>query len=171
MLVRSTKTAGVKRWAELLHALVIIMIIGHLQGCGGFADRETATPYTESDSARMAALYRQYSEWMGTKYQPGGLSRQGVDCSGFVYLTYRSKFGINLPRTTRHQSAQGVAVSRQALRPGDLVFFKTGNGKRHVGIFVEQRRFLHASSSEGVMLSSLDNSYWSDKYWTARRIE
>lgn len=157
----------------LLSTLVGIIAIGCLQGCSGVAVKEAATVGygTENDSVRKAALYRQYKEWKGTNYRLGGLNKEGVDCSGFVYLTYRSKFGISLPRTTRYQSAQGMAVSRQALQPGDLVFFKTGAGKRHVGIFVEERKFLHASSSNGVMLSNLDNSYWAAKYWTARRIE
>lgn len=154
----------------LLRALTAIVIVGYLQGCGGFAGRGSATDRAGSDSVR-SALYSQYGEWRGTKYRLGGMSKQGVDCSGFVYLTYRSRFGITLPRTTRHQSNQGVAVSPRALRPGDLVFFKTGPNKRHVGIYVEDRKFLHASSSKGVMLSSLDNKYWTNAYWTARRIE
>jgi len=145
-------------------------IITYLQGCGGLAGRGSASAPAANDSVR-SSLYHQYGEWKGTKYRIGGMSKQGVDCSGFVYLTYRSKFGITLPRTTRHQSTQGVAVSRQALRPGDLIFFKTGWNKRHVGIYVEDRKFLHASSSKGVILSSLDNQYWTNTYWTARRIE
>lgn len=172
MAVQQEKSGGPRWRLALLCALVTIIVVGHLQGCGGIPTKETATVGSdaESDSVRKAALYRQYGEWRGTKYRLGGLDKAGIDCSGFVYLTYRSKFGISLPRTTRYQSVQGTEVSRQALRPGDLVFFKTGAGKRHVGIFVEKRRFLHASATKGVMLSSLDNSYWAAKYWTARRI-
>ncbi len=171
----ATHTSRVGRIAPgfgRLRTLLAIVAIGYLQGCGGFAGKEMAAvgSNTKNDLARKAALYRQYGEWKGTNYRLGGLDKKGVDCSGFVYLTYRSKFGISLPRTTKYQSAQGTAVSRQVLRPGDLVFFKTGAGKRHVGIFVEKRKFLHASASSGVMLSSLDNSYWAAKYWTARRI-
>ena len=157
-------------WSVPLRTLAAVFVIGYLQGCGGFSGRGTATAPAGSDYVR-SALYSQYGEWRGTKYRLGGMSKQGVDCSGFVYLTYRSRFGITLPRTTRHQSNQGMAVSRKALRPGDLVFFKTGPNKRHVGIYVEDRKFLHASSSKGVMLSSLDNKYWTNAYWTARRIE
>ena len=172
MAIQTLKAKAMVFRLGLLRILVAIIVVGYLQGCGGIAKKEEATfgSNTESDSVRKAALYRQYGEWKGTKYRLGGSSKWGVDCSGFVYLTYRSKFGISLPRTTTYQSAQGVAVSREALRPGDLVFFKTGAGSRHVGIFVEKRKFLHASSSRGVMLSSLDNSYWAAKYWTARRI-
>jgi lipoprotein Spr/probable lipoprotein NlpC len=170
MIIQTAKAAAMAFRYSLLRALVAIIVIGYLQGCGGIAKKEEAT-FGSSDSVRKAALYRQYGEWKGTKYRLGGSSKWGVDCSGFVYLTYRSKFGISLPRTTTYQSAQGVVVSRKALRPGDLVFFKTGAGRRHVGIFVEKRKFLHASATRGVMLSSLDNSYWAAKYWTARRIE
>ena len=122
------------------------------------------------DKSRKAALYRHYHEWKGTEYRLGGMSKEGIDCSAFVYLTYRSKFGITLPRTTRHQSTRGVPIPQQKLQTGDLVFFKTGVNNRHVGIFLEDRKFLHASSSKGVMISSLDNNYWAGKYWTARRI-
>jgi len=122
------------------------------------------------EQSRKAVLYRQFHEWKGTKYRLGGMSKKGVDCSAFVQLIYKSKFGINLPRTTRYQSTRGVPVSQQKLETGDLVFFKTGANDRHVGIFLEDRKFLHASSSKGVMISSLDNSYWSRKFWTARRI-
>jgi len=122
------------------------------------------------DKSRKAVLYRQFHEWKGTKYRLGGMSKKGVDCSAFVQLTYKSKFGINLPRTTRIQSTRGVPIPEQKLETGDLVFFKTGVNDQHVGIFLEDRKFLHASSSKGVMISSLDDSYWSRKFWTARRI-
>lgn len=100
----------------------------------------------------------------------GGLSKRGVDCSGFVYLTYRTQFGRTLPRTTELQVERGTEVKRSNLRPGDLLFFKTGLFSRHVGIYVGGQRFVHASSSRGVISSGLAEDYWNDHYWTARRI-
>jgi len=105
---------------------------------------------------------------LNTKF--GGMSKRGVDCSGFVYLTYRSKFGIDLPRTTDLQSSVGKKIARNNLQAGDLVFFKTGFFRKHVGIYVEDRKFMHASASRGVMVSSLDEEYWADSYWMAKRI-
>lgn len=115
-------------------------------------------------------LYRQFDEWREVPYRTGGLSKNGVDCSGFVYLTYLSKFGIKIPRTTRLQAAAGRYVGRNNLQAGDIVFFRTGIKSRHVGIYIENHKFIHASKSSGVMLSRLDNAYWSKKYWKAVRI-
>lgn len=115
-------------------------------------------------------LYSQYHEWKGVKYKKGGLSKKGIDCSGFVYLTYLSKFGVKLPRTAEKMAALGEKVSQEGLRPGDLVFFKTGFFSKHVGIFIGGRKFLHSSSSKGVTISSLDDYYWSKKYWKSKRI-
>ena len=116
-------------------------------------------------------LYSQFLDWESVPYELGGLSKQGIDCSGFVYVTYRVKFGVQMPRTTAVQSAAGRVVSRSRLEAGDLVFFKTGLSTRHVGMYLEDQQFLHVSSSKGVMISSLDNPYWSEKYWKSTRVE
>jgi cell wall-associated NlpC family hydrolase len=116
------------------------------------------------------ALYSQYEEWKSVKYKKGGLSQRGIDCSGFVYITYLSKFGITLPRTTEEMSRLGKKISQKNLTPGDLVFFKTGLFSRHVGIYLEKRKFLHTSTSVGVTISSLDNHYWEKNYWKSVRI-
>jgi probable lipoprotein NlpC len=115
-------------------------------------------------------LYAQYREWKGTPYRLGGTTRRGADCSGFVMVTFRSKLGIDLPRTTATQVKTGTYVDRKALRTGDLVFFKTGRNVRHVGIYLEDRRFLHASTNRGVIISSLKEPYWRNHYWQARRV-
>jgi cell wall-associated NlpC family hydrolase len=117
------------------------------------------------------ALYAQFDEWKSVRYRLGGLTKKGIDCSGFVYVTYRNQLGITLPRTTELQSTVGRKVSQQNLHAGDLVFFKTGFFTRHVGIYLENRKFLHASTSQGVMISSLDNAYWSEKYWQSIRVK
>jgi len=98
------------------------------------------------------------------------MSKEGVDCSGFVVLTFRDRFDVVLPRSTRDQAERGVRVRQRSLRSGDLVFFKTGFFSRHVGIYVGQRTFLHVSGKKGVTMSSLDNRYWSRKYWQSRRV-
>jgi len=116
-------------------------------------------------------LYSQYSSWKGTRYEIGGTSRKGVDCSGFVYVTFKSRFGVVLPRSTELQAEVGESVSRSRLRPGDLVFFKTGWFDRHVGIYLDHGKFLHASTSSGVTISELGDSYWNSAYWKARRVE
>ena len=100
----------------------------------------------------------------------GGTSRKGVDCSGLVYQTYRTKFGVAMPRSTEQQSKMGQAVRKEQLKAGDLVFFKTGVFTRHVGMYIDEGDFLHVSSSKGVMISNLDEKYWKRAYWKARRV-
>ena len=125
-----------------------------------------------SDSEIKTRLTRQLSAWRGVPYRYGGLSKKGVDCSGFIYLTFRDSLGITLPRSTKLLSNIGDKVSKKSLTPGDLVFFKTTNqGKtRHVGIYVGAGEFIHASTSKGVMRSKLSNPYWRSNYWKARRV-
>ncbi|MBE5251494.1 C40 family peptidase [Mixta mediterraneensis] len=126
-----------------------------------------------SDSITVIAqLNEQLGDWRGTPYRYGGMSRRGVDCSGFVYLTFRDKFALQLPRTTRAQSDMGTRINKEDLLPGDLVFFKTGGGENglHVGIYDADNAFIHASTSQGVIRSSLDNVYWRKVFWQVRRI-
>jgi len=123
----------------------------------------------DSESVRKK-LYAQYGRWKGAKYRIGGLSRDGIDCSGFVQVTFRTQLGIVLPRSTELQAELGKGVGRSELRPGDLVFFKTGWFERHVGMYLGRGAFLHASTSKGVTVSSLDEDYWKSAYWKSRRL-
>ncbi len=116
------------------------------------------------------ALKSQLRLWKGTPYQFGGTTKQGVDCSAFVQNTFKSKLGLNLSRTTRSQVKEGVFVAKQDLKPGDIVFFRTGRNSRHNGVYIGNNQFIHASSSRGVTTSDLTLAYWRQHYWTARRI-
>lgn len=116
-------------------------------------------------------LVSQYHEWKSVRHRMGGMSKKGIDCSGLVYVTYLSRLGMHVPRSTELQSSVGIPVKQSQLQPGDLVFFKTGLKQRHVGIYMGNKRFLHASSSRGVTVSRLDNVYWSRSYWKARRVK
>jgi len=124
----------------------------------------------QKTSTNLDKLYRQYYAWKGTPYRYGGLSKNGVDCSGFVHQTYKKLFKITLPRQTKSQVTQGKRVYINQLRAGDLVFFKTGWNVRHVGIYLEKGKFVHASSSKGVIISTMYTGYWKKNYWQARRL-
>ena len=115
-------------------------------------------------------LYEQHRNWQGTRYRSGGLDKDGIDCSGFAYITFKHRFGIVLPRSTEEMSEIGEFVPAGQWRPGDLLFFKTGIVDTHVGVYIEQKQFLHVSSTKGVMISRLSNPYWRKRYWKAKRI-
>lgn len=115
-------------------------------------------------------LLQQYQEWKNTKYKYGGTTKNGVDCSAFVQNTFQSKFNIRLPRTTKLQVNVGEEIEIEDLKTGDLVFFKTGYNQRHVGIYLSNGDFLHASTKNGVTISNLNNPYYSRNFWTAKRI-
>lgn len=117
-------------------------------------------------------LSEQQREWKGVPYVLGGNTRNGVDCSGFTRTTFMDRFNIQLPRTTTEQSKYGKKVPRDQIQTGDLVFFKTGRGPNgyHVGIYVKDGKFLHASTKGGVIYSSLNSTYWNKVFWQVRRI-
>lgn len=108
---------------------------------------------------------------LGVPYVWGGESMSGFDCSGLVQYVYK-KNGISISRTCRTQYQEGVYVAKANLQPGDLVFFENTytTGISHVGIYIGNGEFIHASSSNGVMISKLSNSYWASHYYGARRI-
>ena len=149
--------------------ILLLILLTILNGCG--QKKYTAPPanVSASDSPTVKKLYKHYNEWRGVKYREGGMSKKGVDCSGFVHIAYKNKLHKSIPRSTELMSETGKPVNIKKLRPGDVVFFKTGFKVRHVGIYVGKGEFIHASSSRGVMKSKLSNPYWLDAYWMSRR--
>lgn len=127
-------------------------------------------PDSQQESVRRAALSDFHRQWRGVPYRYGGEGRGGMDCSGLVQTVFREVFAVALPRTTEAQADSGRHVSRSQLRAGDLVFFKTGWWKKHVGVYVGNGRFLHASETEGVTTTALSSPYWDDRFWQARRV-
>ena len=109
--------------------------------------------------------------YLGVPYRFGGASRAGMDCSGFTSTVYRSGASRALPRSTRQQYDAGRRVPDADLQFGDLVFFNTtGTSPSHVGIYIEDDLFAHASVTYGVTISSLESTYYRRRYIGARRV-
>lgn len=110
-------------------------------------------------------------QYLGVPYVWGGSTPSGFDCSGLVQYVFKAH-GISLPRTTKEQWTVGTSVSKSQLTIGDLVFFANTytTGISHVGIYVGDNQFIHASSSKGVIISSLSNTYWAAHYYGCRSI-
>ena len=108
---------------------------------------------------------------IGKKYKWGSAGPSSFDCSGFTSYIYKDGAGISLPRTSVSQSKVGIKISRNQLKSGDLVFFNTsGKGISHVGMYIGDSKFIHASTSKGVRIDSLNSSYYKSKFVTASRI-
>lgn len=112
-------------------------------------------------------LYIEVANWIGTPYRAGGDSKRGTDCSGLAYQVFRKVYHTQLPRNTEDLKKESNKVAKRNLREGDLVFFtSTRSGKKvaHVGIYLKSGKFIHASTSKGVIVSSLDENYYT-KHW------
>ncbi len=136
--------------------------------------------YSAAPRARLAALPSRGEHWassivalstrhVGARYRWGGTSPAGFDCSGFLYYVF-GQMGVTLPRTTYAMYDAGVAVPQDELQAGDIVFFQTVSpGPSHAGIYLGDGRFIHSSSGSGVTITSMDDSYYAQRYLGARR--
>lgn len=129
---------------------------------------------TSKDDDKNMPLYAETSLWLGVPYRYGGLSRKGLDCSGFTYLIYQKVYRKRIPRSTSDLSKMKMnTVSKNNLRTGDLVFFATSkknNKINHVGIYLKDGNFIHASTSKGVIVSHLNEGYYSQTWKKGGRI-
>lgn len=127
---------------------------------------------TEVESLPSKALLENVDEWYGVRYRKGGNTKSGVDCSGFSFAVYMAVYGIALPRVSKEQYRISRKISTTELEAGDLVFFNTlGNGVSHVGVYLGNSKFIHASVSKGVMVSSLFESYYIKRFIGGGRID
>ncbi len=116
-------------------------------------------------------LRKQIEAWKGTPYLFGGNSKKGVDCSGFVCAIYQSVYQKKLPRTSLQQYQLCKPISIKQAKEGDLLFFKPGTKQvSHVGIYLGNNQFAHASSSKGVMISDLTQTYYQQCFVGAGRV-
>ena len=115
-------------------------------------------------------LLRFIEEWYGTRYRMGGTTKKGVDCSAFSGTLLSSIYSFSLPRTAREQYKICERVKKDELLAGDLVFFNTRGGVSHVGVYLANNRFVHSSSSNGVIISNLDDNYYAKKFIGGGRI-
>ncbi len=129
------------------------------------------------NSKKVNQLLQSADNYIGTPYKFGGMSGSGFDCSGFVLTAFQEN-DCQLPRRSEDQAKEGREINIDDVKPGDLLFFATsGNGKvSHVAIVHDissdgEINFIHASTSKGVMISSLNEKYWNKAFLFARRVD
>nr|WP_261883065.1 NlpC/P60 family protein [Vibrio pelagius] len=158
----------------LIQRVILIFVVLGVLGCSSSPDfnaprlnNQTLSPQEKQTTQAYMSVYK---EWQGVPYRFGGSSYNGVDCSAFVQIAVLTATQQALPRTTLDQSKQGVEIAYEQAKSGDLVFFKTSPKVRHVGVYLGNKQFLHASTSKGVIISRLDNPYWASSFWHFRRL-
>ncbi|MDR3297392.1 MAG: C40 family peptidase [Prevotellaceae bacterium] len=143
------------------------------------ADREFYAKYSQAlgvkfEGTENPRLIEEVARWMGTPYRYGGSSRKGVDCSGLVHEVYKSALNMALPRTTADLKKHATRIRQRKLRCGDLVFFSIRESwlrkTDHIGIYLAHGKFVHASTSRGVMVSDLNEAYWRKSFSRAGRV-
>lgn len=154
------------RFAPLFVLLLLVSGCSTRSATGKPSSHHAQVNYSDLDK-----LYPYHNEWHQRPYKFGGLGPNGIDCSAFVQRAYKDLFHIDLPRTTRELANYGKKTSRSQIRTSDLVFFKTGYNTRHVGIYLKEGDFMHASSKYGIIISSMDDPYWQKHYWMTRRVK
>jgi probable lipoprotein NlpC len=160
----------VKKFRLFFHVLLLIILGQALGGC-------ITSQKTKVREEKIARLVQEARSYTGTPYKYGGTTRGGMDCSGLLLNSFRV-IGFEMPRTSNDQSKMGEKVRLGKVRQGDLVFFATGKKRRqitHVGMVTDVRgignvRFIHASTSLGVVETDLHSAYWRKRFITARRI-
>lgn len=127
-------------------------------------------------SKKIDDILAEAETYLGTPYRYGGMTRKGIDCSAFVLSVFGAVTGMTLPRVAASQAQEGEKIDKEELQKGDLVFFSQGRGRiSHVGIVESITpegtvKFIHAATSRGVMISSLEDSYWGPKFRFAKRV-
>ena len=116
------------------------------------------------------AMLQFIEEWYGTPYRYGGNSKKGVDCSAFVNFFMSAVYGLTVPRNSKEQYKASRKIKKNSLELGDLVFFNTRGGISHVGIYLANNKFIHASASSGVTISDLSESYFAKRYIASGRV-
>lgn len=131
----------------------------------------TSTNYTKADY-----IIDYAKQFEGVRYKWGGTTKSGMDCSGLVYESFKSN-NVSLPRISRDMAKKGYKIQLKKVLKGDLLFFKTGNRRNsinHVGLIVDIKnndiKFIHATTSKGVIISGLNEAYWLKAFHEARRI-
>lgn len=132
-----------------------------------YAEKLGIDPSALSNESLLAKI----DEWWAVRYCLGGSTKSCVDCSALMQAFYNDVFNISLPRTAAEQHTLSLKIDREELQLGDMVFFITyGKSVSHVGMYLGNNKFVHASTSQGVIISDLNEGYWKSRYYASGRV-
>lgn len=179
-----------------LQALLLLLLLILFSSCGSSRSNKIITKKSNTEKISVAensakiednkkeefentvalSVIDNAMEYMGVKYKYGGTSKKGMDCSGLIYTAFLEE-DIELPRVSRYMAMEGEELDLREVVPGDLLFFQTNKNKKvinHVGLVVRTEdddiKFIHSSTSRGVITSSINERYWKGVYVAARRV-
>jgi lipoprotein Spr len=171
-----------------IHNVIVVVALLSLASCSGRkAARTNSSSNTSSKGDASVSIQKKYAEllgvsasnirnnalyafidrWMDTKYKYGSQGSKGFDCSGFTQQLYDEVYKIKLPRSSQDQYKAIANFHRKKhLEEGDLVFFATNGGRKitHVGVYLQNNKFINATTSKGVVISDMTTAYWDDRY-------
>jgi hypothetical protein len=177
------KTVVTFKTKKTLQVILVFLLTALLVGCRSTHTMERTLQRDvykslglEENKKDNFALYKEAAAWLNTSYVEGGSSPKGVDCSGFVYLIYKKVYEKKLERKSMNMLKKNChRINKSRLKEGDLVFFytdaKSKSNINHVGLYLKNSKFIHASTSKGVMISSLDEIYFQKTWVCGGRIK
>ncbi|KJD31404.1 hypothetical protein PK35_14940 [Tamlana nanhaiensis] len=165
---------------KIVFLLMLIVAFGSCKSSKGTKSKSSKTTVIDrkNTSKSKADYIIDYAQqFKGVKYKWGGTTKKGMDCSGLVYTAF-SAYDVILPRISRDMAKRGNKLKLKEVHKGDLLFFKTGKSRRnainHVGLIVDIRdndiKFIHSTTSKGVIVSGLNETYWLNAFVEARRV-
>ncbi|TNJ39001.1 NlpC/P60 family protein [Chlorobaculum thiosulfatiphilum] len=189
---KKAKAADILRMAALLAISCLMLALGACQSARPLSDRMESkyslkkrktsisrlrpqgpercdVPVQVSERA-FRAMLDSIEESKGVKYRFGGSSPEGFDCSGFVQYLYNRSFQMMLPRTSTELALVGPIIRKDHLQPGDLVFFAAGADITHVGVYIGNKQFAHASTRAGISVNALYQSYYNTNFAFGTRV-
>lgn len=143
---------------------------GGIENCSSIQFKYAQLLNTEVESIQNFELFNFVEEWWATRYRYGGKTKAGIDCSSYAGTLLNTVFGLTAPRTARDQYSVCDKIDKENLQEGDLVFFNTRGGVSHVGVYLNNGFFTHASVGNGVTISHLNENYYSKKFIGGGRI-
>jgi len=166
------KTSGIKKGNEHYHYSEQEIATSNIEAASQLQFKYAIITNTEVEKLNNKTLLEKLEEWWGTKYCSGGNTKDCTDCSGFSSSIFHEVYNLQLPHSAQEQYNSCDKIALEDLKEGDLVFFHTSRRRSisHVGIYLTNNKFVHASSSEGVTISDMNDKYWSPRFMAAGRV-